>query len=243
MPCIKGVHPKFVADLAEAGQYVAAGLPNITGNINTNQNLLDPYGAFYWSGELSSNYTHNEKAYNGNVNIMFAASRSNPIYGNSDTVQPPALTCLLGEYVVGSVAVVGEADAESLLASVTQLEGGKAETDASNFSIVGRDLLAGLGMPGSWVETLALAASGSNYTAPTDGFFVAIGHTTGEASTTVNGILLLESSTMRSQSVVTPGNYGAALYLPVRRGDVVNFIYNMYIDAFKFVHAEGSANV
>ena len=80
MPLIKGVHPEFVAALAEAGQYKKAG-------------------------------------------GSFDASKSNPIYGNSDTVQPPSVTCVLGEYVVGSVAVIGEADAESLLAGQTLLDG------------------------------------------------------------------------------------------------------------------------
>jgi phage-related tail fiber protein len=83
---------RFIQGSGTAGVYKNAGLPNIRGSINTNQNLLDPYGAFYWSGELSTNYTHNEKSFSGNVNILFDASRSNAIYGASTTVQPPALT-------------------------------------------------------------------------------------------------------------------------------------------------------
>lgn len=121
MPCIKGVHPKFVAALAEAGQYVAAGLPNITGYLPWEAGTYTFEGAFY----RNSRTTAADKiggTVSGYNSIDFDASRSNPIYGNSDTVQPPALTFLLGEYVVGSVAVVGEADAESLLAGQTLLD-------------------------------------------------------------------------------------------------------------------------
>lgn len=123
MPLIKGVHPQFVAALAEAGQYVAAGLPNITGVVTLFgvQALQNISGAFTDRGGANqSNAGHGSTT--TTKNLGFDASRSNPIYGNSDTVQPPALTFLLGEYVVGSVAVVGEANAESLLAGQTLLD-------------------------------------------------------------------------------------------------------------------------
>jgi hypothetical protein len=124
MPCIKGVHPKFVAALAEAGKYVEAGAPNITGEIN---HFYTGSGINY-SGALNfTSYEGSTGATNGTtINkwrvLTFNASRSNSIYGNSDTVQPPAVNVILGEYVVGTVAVVGEADAESLLAGQTLLD-------------------------------------------------------------------------------------------------------------------------
>ena len=74
----------------KAGTTVEAGLPNITGIINTNQNALDPYGVFTWSTSTGPNFTHNPNSFSGPVNILFDASRSSNIYGNSDTVQPPA---------------------------------------------------------------------------------------------------------------------------------------------------------
>jgi hypothetical protein len=128
MPCIKGVHPKFVAALAEAGKYVEAGAPEIDGSLGLRvSSLNDHTGAFGGSkqNEYSSGWasgTGFKGAIFGQTEINFYASRSSPVYGNSDTIQPPALTFLLGEYVVGSVAIVGEADAESLLASITHLE-------------------------------------------------------------------------------------------------------------------------
>ena len=76
------------------GTVLDAGLPNITGKINTNQNALDPYGVFKWSTATGPNFTHNPQSFTGPVDILFDASRSSNIYGNSSTVQPPAL-CLL----------------------------------------------------------------------------------------------------------------------------------------------------
>ena len=120
MPLIKGVHPEFVAALAEAGQYKEAGLPNITGTLGISNGSAGVSGAFAKTTTADWNLS------GGGSTVLvygsFDASRSNTIYGNSDTVQPPSVTCVLGEYVVGSVAVIGEADAESLLASVTRLE-------------------------------------------------------------------------------------------------------------------------
>lgn len=133
MPLIKGVHPKFVAALAEAGKYVQAGLPNITGSgydaTDTNPDSLlanlKCRGALTMAvvPENRSGYAYAAyKSYTNYAALTFDASRSNPLYGNSNTVQPPAVNIIFGEYVVGAVAALGEANATSLLASVTRLE-------------------------------------------------------------------------------------------------------------------------
>ena len=83
---------------ATAGNAVAAGLPNITGliNIELSQNgnicVSDPQGAInnrsgwgYWSTAGKSGDA------NVPAGISFNASRSNPIYSASQTVQPPAI--------------------------------------------------------------------------------------------------------------------------------------------------------
>lgn len=79
--------------------YIAAGLPNITGT-------TDPYsqgygynsigvrsatGAFYTLGSRS--IMSRRETGSGTYGIGFKASRSNSIYGNSSTVQPPAIKC------------------------------------------------------------------------------------------------------------------------------------------------------
>ena len=80
---------RFLEGSSAAGSYRDAGLPNIKGTVEGNYNSSAPEGAFKevykgWgfqnSGTVSRGFT-------------FDASRSSPIYGNSDTVQPSALNC------------------------------------------------------------------------------------------------------------------------------------------------------
>ena len=79
------------------GTVIDAGLPDLTGTLepiatNRATNIFTKTGVFInsthvdWSGG-SGNGTQR-------VTVQFKASSSNPIYGSSDTVQPPAL-CLL----------------------------------------------------------------------------------------------------------------------------------------------------
>lgn len=70
-----------------AGEYKDAGLPNITGDayIGTWSN---PAGAFCAHSTIKTAYLDDEFT---NA-LAFDASRSNAIYGASDTVQPPAYT-------------------------------------------------------------------------------------------------------------------------------------------------------
>lgn len=80
-----------------AGTDVEAGLPNITGNTNVNGGNIGNYdeekageGAIYLTQAVRNNSgVNNGGGYHGNV-INFDASKSNSIYGASETVQPPA---------------------------------------------------------------------------------------------------------------------------------------------------------
>lgn len=73
-----------------AGSTVEAGLPNITGHfIGVDDNRTYPEyvtGAFY----VDTNRTGTDGGDNVDAGIGFDASLSNPIYGNSTTVQPSA---------------------------------------------------------------------------------------------------------------------------------------------------------
>lgn len=85
---------KFIQGSATGGTVRTAGLPNITGlvsqfryaAINATGN-----GAFY--AEDGSNLGQLQTGGSqSSVNLYFSADRSSGVYGNSDTVQPPALT-------------------------------------------------------------------------------------------------------------------------------------------------------
>lgn len=84
-----------------AGSTVEAGLPNITGSFTTKStdvggspfsgdaNVLSAKGSLAFS-EKSTSYGGYTGHYGSQYNIQFDASRSNPIYGRSYTVQPAA---------------------------------------------------------------------------------------------------------------------------------------------------------
>lgn len=84
-----------------AGSTVEAGLPNITGSFTTEStgvgrspfsgdaNVLSAKGSLAFS-EKSTNYGGYTGHSGSQYNIQFDASRSNPIYGRSYTVQPAA---------------------------------------------------------------------------------------------------------------------------------------------------------
>lgn len=75
----------------------AAGLPDITGSAaigGTEQGIYNATAAFYQNGKFSHMFAG---AYTGQSYIpilAFSASKSNPIYGRSDTVQPPAISLM-----------------------------------------------------------------------------------------------------------------------------------------------------
>ena len=79
---------KFIQGSTASGAEKEAGLPNIEGTVCAYEGGSSPDGAFYKvSGGRCPTTGWAERD-----TIYFDASRSNAIYGNSDTVQPPALT-------------------------------------------------------------------------------------------------------------------------------------------------------
>lgn len=87
---------------ASAGEYISAGLPNITGDVGKNAGIgyvanmsygvsvkeSETSGAFF--PNLGCNYTATKQTQQGSdgKSLGFDASRSSSIYGNSNTVQP-----------------------------------------------------------------------------------------------------------------------------------------------------------
>ena len=87
---------KFPEGALEAGGYKEAGLPNITGDYISN-NDYGPYIEGTSSGALSNPVGNSISKIHGTssgatiyTTLHFDANQSNPIYGNSTTVQPPS---------------------------------------------------------------------------------------------------------------------------------------------------------
>ena len=80
------------------GQYLAAGLPNITGYFATvhGPNYIATSGACYMSNRPSNSTNNGLDAYSANTGtVSFSANRSSGIYGASNTVQTASAQMLL----------------------------------------------------------------------------------------------------------------------------------------------------
>ena len=78
----------------ESVKSIEAGAPNITGGpIGTEGIAEQPAGALFREGSVTQ-YGVNDANTHVWSSIKFDASKSNPIYGASDTVQPPALSLI-----------------------------------------------------------------------------------------------------------------------------------------------------
>lgn len=80
----------------ETVKSVEAGLPNITGDVTGTDDNLAGYttSACYISQRGLNINWDSATGYYGGVRIAFDASKSNAIYGRSETVQPPALAMI-----------------------------------------------------------------------------------------------------------------------------------------------------
>lgn len=87
----------FTGIRSGVGGFVEAGLPNITGSAEVYwESDKATVGAFYAD---TTRYNSERNNYNQYPNLGFDASRSNSIYGNSNTVQPKATEMYLYFYV------------------------------------------------------------------------------------------------------------------------------------------------
>lgn len=96
-------HHRFLegtTSVSEVGQYIAAGLPNIEGYLNSaNLGNIDAGYVLSWNGALRPNRVRNGRIVatqeNNNYVITddanFDASKSNALFGSSDTNQPKSL--------------------------------------------------------------------------------------------------------------------------------------------------------
>lgn len=95
---------QFTTDTTKVNDMVEAGLPNIEGTMSGDISEGSATGA------LKITNAYNGSMWSGNTPVLrmrnwsFDASLSNPIYGKSDTVQPPSSLKLL-YYVVGNTDV------------------------------------------------------------------------------------------------------------------------------------------
>lgn len=128
---------KGAGSISEVGGYLAAGLPNITGStawaVNGTLGIYTSQGTPYHQNTGALSVKTDGKAYGAigatgedsaksNVKVNIDASLSNPIYGASDTVQPPSIVGLWVVKAYGTVTNVGSVDVANISTGLTQAE-------------------------------------------------------------------------------------------------------------------------
>ena len=181
------------------GGYVEAGLPNITGQMKGGLRCYETNGAF----KTLSNYNKapNDYDYGSVESVEFDASRSSSVYGNSNTVQPPATQMYLYFYV-GNFE---QSAVEQTAGLNTELFNGKADVNLNNTPFASLDndggtlkwngasiiapagivsAFAGKTAPSGWLKCDGSAVSRTTYAT----LFAAIGtlYGAGDGSTTFN---------------------------------------------------------
>lgn len=118
--------------IEEVGSYLSAGLPNITGYVEAGSYDTEKVGifrkadtAFSVKSGTSQPYVPKRTDYQTGGSyqgLNFDASKSNSIYGNSDTVQPKSIVGMWLVKAYGTVTNVGSTDVSAIAQGLTELE-------------------------------------------------------------------------------------------------------------------------
>lgn len=204
----------------EAGKYgqaVQAGLPGLTGSFTFDrvEKVSGAQGAFTSTRRTdigSNSYSFPAGTQVGHT-IGFDASLSNPIYGNSDTVQPshvkyPWVISVYNAAVAPSVAQAGE---------FIGLLDGKADVNLGNVTDEGKAAAVSWGMP-DYSAGIAVGRD-INFTAPSSGFWLLSCEVGKSANVNVYINDVLRTVFTYSSAAF---NSGATSFL-VAKGDVLKF--------------------
>ena len=226
---------RFLQGDTVAGQTKEAGLPNITGSASSLAGARgNTYSGAITTAWVSNNNLNFASGAEGFKTMTFDASRSNPIYGNSTTVQPDALTT---RYIIK--AFDGQT-ADSALIDITQYEnelGNKADRSLSNLTDAGKSF----SFPSdTYVDISSYVNSGTNYIAPADGYIYLGGRNASGNNAYVliyNNSTILEFSDQRSAANAYPN-----AFVPAKKGQ--SFTLSISSDASgdriaRFFYASG----
>ena len=240
-------------DATALGDLVQAGLPNITGTIYGNpSNITQSWGegitsadGVFGNSTYVTRYGTQDASATGTSlnNLVFNASLSNSIYGASTTVQPQTIKGLLYIVVANKVKTDIEVDIDEIATDLN----GKADTDLTNTTNSGKVLIAHNSSPSATYKNLTLGASGTTYTAPSDGYVQFV-----KGASAINEWIALSAldlydgtsgSDTMTYSQAVAGQI-LAIFIPVRKGATFIAYYTATgaTAAFKFIYAEGSTS-
>lgn len=112
----------------DANTYHQAEVPNIMGTLGKSRTLAGVNHTFEPSGAFSR-FSITEKCVgtseysSGNYQYEFNASKSNPIYGRSSTVQPESHEWVMCVVAYGIATNVGSVDIQNVMSAVAQVQG------------------------------------------------------------------------------------------------------------------------
>lgn len=224
-------------DSSALGDLVEAGLPDITAYWNVTGTYAKSTGVSGAAGRThvaDVDYQTTTSSSIGLASPNFVASRASSIYGKSTTVQPQAVKGYL--YMV--VATATKTDIQINIDNITTDLNGKAGTDLSNLSNVGKVAVAHLGMPSNKYVGLSIPVSMTKLTMPADGYLYSVIF----ASSSTMGMMNMMNGTGFGNMKHIPANSAEKMYLPVRKGDVVTVEYSNLAETttMQFYYAEGS---
>ena len=112
-----------------------------------------------------------------------------------------------------------------------------ASTNADNFSVAGKTVLSGMGMPSGKYLDVTVGANGSLYTAPANGYFFS----TGVFNQDNGAIRLLNNSKHSFGTSATAGKaWSYAVFVPCQKGDQVALFFQSIGEVkLTFLYAEG----
>ena len=121
---------KGASSISEVSEYLAAGLPNITGRRVASWGGADygehgyTTGCFKPDADKDIPPTVDARNWNGDGNgtgFTFDASLSNSIYGSSDTVQPPSIVGMWLVKAFGTVSTTGNTTTDAIAINIEEL--------------------------------------------------------------------------------------------------------------------------
>lgn len=237
----------FVGVRDNVGNYVNESLPshkhtrgtmNIVGTTNgaAYDSSTGAFTRYTRAGSFNMAGTSAPFAMSFDASLGWTGSTSNPdntVYQDGATVQQRATQMYLyfyvGEYTMSSL--------ENIAGQNMSIVNNKLDIDMNNINSVGKACVSNLAMPSNIVVGIALGASGTSYTPPSDGY-VRI-----DGQLTVLGayIEIVQNTTNQTVQNSSSNNQYVRMTVPVSKG------YNFYVNyagfsiaAFYFIYANGT---
>lgn len=224
----------------KVGNDIAESLPNIKGDIGRFQAYeFQTKKPFYIHDRDSENKisgvtTSNATGYGMKIGID--ASQVSSTYQDGAPVQERATQMYLYFYVGETVQNANLIDAGRIEEQLPN----KVDLDAQNLSATGKSLISGWGMPSDKYTDLTFGVSGSEYTAPANGWYKASVLSSSNSKSTLS---LTTSHGAISVSHCFLSNQALGGMVPITKNETFSVFYeNATTRYLQFIYAEGAKN-